>query len=302
MSDFNSQNSIPFAFGSLTGIRCWRVHRDGRLQAVNHTYLYYPGENKAHCAMGIPLTTVQLGYPGEKSYKRVEHFPGVHWCSCGFYGYYAGTDYTINQYAGTDTITGLVQAYGRCSYGRNGFRAEKLKILAIVNPFLTDIEIEQQALLDQSQNHTGEVVQIPWRRRLKAWYYRGWKPFVLPLLFAVWFILSSAYLGYRETDLGKVLQSFSGIISFGIAIWLFHKTLRRKTATALQRLMHQTEHIEETPECLLPGNTRLTRRDYDRVRTMYPDVPHYPSVEEALKIFPLTNYHKDTPGGRRRIS
>lgn len=295
-ADFASQNTIPFAVGSLTGIRCWRVHRDGSLQAVNHAYRYTPGENKAHCAMGLPNGSISV-YTGE----QIGHHPGVFWCSCGFYGYYAGNEYTYNQYAGYETVTGLVQAYGRCSYGKNGFRAEKLKILAIVNPFLTEGEVTQQAKVDQARDLRQEIPKVPRRRRLKKWYFRGWKPFVLPLFFALWFIMGTATLNYRETNQGKVIQSFSGILAFAIAIGLFHIVLRQKSSMMMQRLMESGDDIEITPDCLLPENTHLTRRDYTRIKNRYPNVPHYRSVEEALKIFPLTNYHNDTPGGRRRL-
>lgn len=295
MSDFASNPAIPFAVGSLTGIRCWRVTPDGTLLAVNHSYRYAPGENKAGCAMGLPMGTVRVDYP---RVTHLDHHAGVQWCSCGFYAYYSGGD-TYNQYAGYETITGIVQAYGRCTYGRNGFRAEKLKILAIVNPFLTDAEVRDQAKNDQK---VGEhpIPKIPMRRRLKSWYFRGPKPFFLPLLFAVWFIMSTATLGHRETDLGKVIQSVSGIASFGLAMFLFHKTIRRKTAVAMQRLLHQGDRIEKTPPCITVEETSLTKKDYSRVKAQYPNVPHYRSVEEALKIFPLTDYFADTPGGRQR--
>jgi len=301
MSDFSGQQTIPFAMGSLTGIRCWRVSGDGTLQAVNHTYRYTNAENKAHCAMGLPSRHIEVEMGRGMGVRTIDHHPGVYWCSCGFYGYYSGEAYTTNQYAGYETITGLVQAYGRCSYGKNGFRAEKLKILAIVNPFLTEREVQEQARADRTQALRKKMPpKVPWRRRIKAWYFRKWHPFVLPALLAIGFIFCSSTSGSRESDQGKVLQVLLGVSLFALAMAMFHVAVKHKTATGLRNILGQSERIEQTPECLLPGNTSLTKRDYERVKTRYPDVPHYRSVEEALQIFPLTDYYQDTPGGRKR--
>ena len=51
-------------------------------------------------------------------------------CKCGFYAYYTGS----LDFASNSTVSGIVQGYGKVAWGDRGFRAEKVKILAIYIP------------------------------------------------------------------------------------------------------------------------------------------------------------------------
>jgi hypothetical protein len=63
------------------------------------------------------------------------HFP---LCSCGFYAYY---DYrTANRYASGNVVSGVVEGYGETVVGTEGFRSQKIKIVALT----CSSEIENQ--------------------------------------------------------------------------------------------------------------------------------------------------------------
>lgn len=66
-------------------------------------------------------------YESTKSEEIKEsHFPR---CSCGFYAYYDRN--TPNMYASGDVVHGIVEGFGETVIGTEGFRSQKMKIIAL---------------------------------------------------------------------------------------------------------------------------------------------------------------------------
>lgn len=139
MSDFADR---PFAVGTLTGLRAFRVDSLGRLRAPQQDSIWKPGENVAEC---LARQTARLPFsPGtmralgmswpvdEPAEKKAPHRVGSMGCTCGFYAYTDGT----NGYHKPDksTVEAIVEGYGVCTVGTRGWRSEKARLVALVNP------------------------------------------------------------------------------------------------------------------------------------------------------------------------
>jgi hypothetical protein len=110
-------NTVPFAVGSLIGLRSWRTkdHMLTPTSMIDHTW--EPGENHARCI------------PGTRRPPEEHRLVGMD-CMCGFYAYFDGK----NNYATSVTVSGIIEGYGRCVYGTQGFRCEKAIVRALVRP------------------------------------------------------------------------------------------------------------------------------------------------------------------------
>lgn len=118
MSDFSDR---PFVAGSITGLRSFRVEKDGTLLGPVTGYRFAPGENVAVCTPYWSLFADLL-----------DHQVGQLSCGCGYYAYF---DLEANPFHHPDTaVYGLIQGYGVTTVGSRGFRAEKAKLLALVSP------------------------------------------------------------------------------------------------------------------------------------------------------------------------
>lgn len=105
----------PLVAGTINGLRAFEVDRLGRLHAPQHSkYIFKPGENAANCL-----------------YESVDHKIANGRCSCGFYAYHDGSNTYHSRSNGT--IAGMIEGYGTVTVGTKGFRAEKCKIIAILD-------------------------------------------------------------------------------------------------------------------------------------------------------------------------
>lgn len=119
----------PFAIGTLTGIRCWKVNRAVELllpvsmvlNAQPDQTAWRPGTNNANCYREF----VQPAWERPNDHR----FMGVD-CTCGFYAYYE----ECHQYRNNSTIEGVIEGFGRCVVGTRGFRCERAVIRALVRP------------------------------------------------------------------------------------------------------------------------------------------------------------------------
>lgn len=148
MSEFSDR---PFVAGSVVGLRAFSVDSLGRLTGPSHGGIFKPDENVAQClkrgsfSSAIWEMDVQLARlsgrpipprPGSSSTATsTDHQVGQVTCSCGFYAYFDGS----NTYAKPDRVTAIIEGYGVCTVGDRGFRAEKARLLAIVDPGKTRI-------------------------------------------------------------------------------------------------------------------------------------------------------------------
>lgn len=147
---FHGQTVVPGA--SLRGYRSWGIDIvDGSfvLASTAVQYVWRPGELLAECAQSNSQTfqrtdvgvrgcdcsmCTQLrsagGWPARAEYLRDVHPAPVADCKCGFYGWYRPDDTRIIP----STIRGSVRASGRIIMGSHGFRAERVKLEALVLP------------------------------------------------------------------------------------------------------------------------------------------------------------------------
>lgn len=138
MSRFSDR---PFVAGSLNGVRAFSVDRLGRLTGVCYHTAWKPGENVATCAqtagdasyrydVGGLIMSSRIPIHGLPTVPAAPHHVAIKNCSCGFHAYFDGT----NDYAGEDSITGVIEGYGHVTVGAKGLRCEKAKIVALVVP------------------------------------------------------------------------------------------------------------------------------------------------------------------------
>ncbi len=84
---------------------------------------------------------------GEPTYRPDDHREAMVGCACGFYAYFNGTN-KFSDYDGSHTISGIVEGYGMCTVGSQGFRASKARIVALVidDPTTPEELIRHEAL------------------------------------------------------------------------------------------------------------------------------------------------------------
>ena len=118
MSDFSDR---PLVAGSITGLRSFKVEKDGTLLGPATRRRFAPGENVAICTVYY--------WP----YKHlIDHQVGQLSCGCGYYAYF---DLEANPFHDPyGNVYGLIQGYGVTTVGTRGFRAEKAKLLALIRP------------------------------------------------------------------------------------------------------------------------------------------------------------------------
>lgn len=171
-SDFSG---LPFAAGSVKGIRSFGVTVAGRLTGVfRGEYSWSPYENTAECVWGGGGET---GHP-----------IGSDGCMCGFWAY-AANDETQEYVRGSErfalallgrqlvaiasggrvlpTIPGAIEAYGSVMLGTRGFRAEKAKVIALVDESLAPVSLRTRLAIRwhrwATKCHNGGDFQVPMR-------------------------------------------------------------------------------------------------------------------------------------------
>lgn len=118
----------PFVAGTVVGLRSFRAAPSFCLLAMTRTYTWQQGENQAECDPDL-WAMLRPQRPQVANYHRVA---GVD-CVCGFYAYFSDRDdYARSKF--TPTVTGIIEGYGTVTIGDLGFRAEKARIVALVQP------------------------------------------------------------------------------------------------------------------------------------------------------------------------
>lgn len=106
----------PFILGSLIAHRTFNIDTLGRLRSPQYeNTIITPGENIASC--------------DRSSYykKDPDHVATID-CTCGWYCYWdRKSRYTDGK------VFAIIEGYGRATVGTKGFRAQKMKVLAIVD-------------------------------------------------------------------------------------------------------------------------------------------------------------------------
>lgn len=147
MSDFSDR---PFIAGTIVGLRSFRVTPNNMLTACTGTgEQWQPGVNVAECrprnafaAGGITarqfansirrLSAAVKGQPEpEPLPEPPAHRVAQVECTCGWYAYF---DTESNPHHEPGNALGLIEGFGTVTIGARGFRAEKARLLALIDP------------------------------------------------------------------------------------------------------------------------------------------------------------------------
>lgn len=201
MSDFSDR---PLIAGSLVGLRSFGVDAYGRLTGVNYRRVFTPEVNVARCAgdsrkggfiIGpMHLAGLSCGCPMcrptvETAKTAPDHRVAQLDCTCGFYAYF---DREANPYHKNGNVLGLVEGFGNVTVGSRGFRAEKAKLVALIDETPTPLTLVKR--------HT--------------WQF--WLSFAGALSIIFWAVLDlrDTRWGLGSTELGLALILLTVLIAF----------------------------------------------------------------------------------------
>lgn len=207
MSEFSDR---PLIAGSIVGLRSFGVDTLGRLTGVNFKSVFTPDVNAAICRgdtrrspfafltmphmMSLPCECPACKTPQSKK----NHRPGTLDCTCGYYAYF---DREANPYHKDGNMLGLVEGFGNVTVGSRGFRAEKAKLVALIDESATPLAL------------------------IKRYTWQFWLNFAAALWIIFWAVLDlrDARWGVGGTELGLAL------IVLTVLIVLRNKAFLNKT-------------------------------------------------------------------------
>jgi len=262
---------VPFAVGTVYGLRSFALDRTtARLLGPTHgQYVFNSGENVARCGSNA-------------GYTQPRHRVGSKGCSCGFYAYYNGR----NTYYNHATIAAIIEGYGVVTYGSEGFRAEKCRIVAAVNPHLREsakISANDADLEKWITNLAKPLQPVQTFERLGARCAR----FVLPI-FATYVVslIACSLFTYFWTD-SDIWSIVSFVIWFVSGICL--GAAMRWRNTYAQRRMRKRIQFEMIDQMLgyTTGGGLFPESVYALVAQHYPSIKWYPSTNTMLEDYPL---------------
>lgn len=106
----------------VRGIRAWRIGNDGSLISVSQQYRWQPGWNHAMC---FGITHIPVSENGTHLGTPIAPI-----CGCGFWAYWT----TRGSHVAMGQAVGIVEGKGKALVGREGFRIEHARIVALVDP------------------------------------------------------------------------------------------------------------------------------------------------------------------------
>lgn len=268
MSDFSDR---PLVADSITGVRSFKVDTLGRLTGVSHVEIWRPGVNEAKC-MGSRSGWISLGGYSPRSLTAARMIslstPGysgtyeydvepegvkvdkhqVASLSCSC-GFYAYTDREANPYhEDGNNLIGIVRGSGVATVGSRGFRCESAEVVALVDGSMA-------------------------RKTRTAWdRYCLWADGHLAI---------SAFISVVGVVFGLALGIVGG---FTDSPWFFALLLLAVVGAATVRATFRGQDMRF-------ASGRSSSLSADRValvRRNYPDVQWFPSVNAAVKAFPLS--------------
>lgn len=133
----------PWAAGSMYGIRRFGAHSAGHLLSAaskpDSAYVYRTGTNHARCllmrARRILGPAAMAGSPDElvvpEQAPSRDHPVASATCSCGFWAYNDPEHLGRND---PGWAIGIIEGYGRVTYGPYGFRASQCRVVALIRP------------------------------------------------------------------------------------------------------------------------------------------------------------------------
>lgn len=241
----------PFVAGSLTGVRAYRVTADGELAGIHFRQVVQPGENRAE----------HRGFRFASALRDIDaHRLVTVDCTCGFYAYFDGSDDYMSSMAapglpGEARVEAIVEGYGACVVGSRGFRAEKLRLVAIIRS-------------DPPKPRARRVGDRVAR-------FLGKRPRLVTAM-----ILLGCAGGLAAGAMCWFVSAWWGLPE--IALFLIADATRRLFRRGWRAL------LEDRIAALFGRVAGPTTADWGRIRAKYPDVPVYASRQTALAVHPLT--------------
>lgn len=251
----------PLIVGTIRGVRSWTINSDGRLWPRIYCAggAWGPEENTAICHHpSMKAATAAIAQGLTHRYIHLQRFidrvpthrvAGLD-CECGFYAFFDGS----NEYhSEPDTLAGIIEGHGTVTAGTKGFRAEKAKIVALVDAGLAPTSVRSR--LDRLALATFRKRQSPVELVACGVGLALYAPF--------------AYLSHVFGALW-VIPGFVAALTPMVALILL--TIRGgrlfRVEGAFGRHVHGRQLIE-------------------RVKERYPDVQWFPSMAEALRAYPV---------------
>jgi hypothetical protein len=281
MNDFDGGGTAPLYLGEITGIRAFKVLPDTKVSrylgltqvlSPSQPHVWADGVNTGKCFRPFQ-------YPNEKTHKIAQRD-----CRCGFYAYFDSAHAYAFWPAGYPGVLGIVRGSGRVTYGRDGFRAEKMRIVAFVD--------EYQSAVDRVGTPPPDAPSLSWRRKFLG---------AVIGLFALDVLL--IILGFIVGgDLGMVFTTMSYIAC--AAIWVaWTAWIRRRRKFDSEMLAWQSDFMKwsraqsarlrrNNNNILIEmgiGGGPLADPQIAEIKRLFPDVPWYTTVEAAEADFPLSS-------------
>jgi hypothetical protein len=235
------------------------------------SFAYYPGENHARCGGD--------GEPSDPSHIS------RHGCSCGFYAFYNGK----NTYYRANTVAGIIMGYGRVVYGSEGFRCQKSKLVAMVNPYLriADDADFPRTMQEYARAFSYPYPDVPQNRKERI------GKFFNDHATAVFFATALVMLITVAVPVFGLSPWISAAAWFPLSISVFGVwqggQWRRVRNHRSNHLMVQMQMSDEM-RGYAGGGTNIQRDIYAKIAARYPDVKWYPNTSAMLKDFPLTPF------------
>ena len=273
-----SRDEVPFAVGKVVGIRGWEFNRwnpDLLMPlSAKSAGSWHPGENVATCTGDLSwhymepsrLVVQRLQNYGrwseaealekllEGGEKKTLPISSKH-CTCGFYAYWPKglRLYSTANLMGA-SVVGLVEGYGHVTYGSEGFRASKARIIAFYNPF------------KEPPPEKGKIRAAFFR--FGKWYSEG--------IHWLWVLVLNTMLG-----VGSIWLPFLFLLTP-----LTMLTILAGTGSQIYyRVVHDRRSRMEFRLW-----ASATKKQWEAITAKYPGVPQYSSVKEMLAAHPLTDY------------
>jgi hypothetical protein len=248
---------FELSLGSIVGVRAFALDYLGRLVGVTKTdKVFKPGVNLADC-----------------SRCRLNRLAT---CECGFYAYFSGQD---NKHMQGNPVGAIIEGTGKTVIGTKGFRTEKAELLAL-------FPLRKRGNSDKPKPIA----------RFTRYLYPS----------ARWFAQTNTndtmgYWGFGSFALTVILAIFTFFMLFasGITLDIVGAVAMVYVGGFLRRMTYVGQAGQDqglAMICRTPKKYVVPVVDpFDRLRELYPDVPIYKSLKEAVKKHPLSTAEEHIP-------
>jgi hypothetical protein len=279
-----SAHEVPLFPGHLVGIRAMLMEEGGRVYSPQQHYLWMNGENQAGCLYfdGSPRRSSRMGTYMMSSNGKIivaavrqmdseHHTVATRNCTCGFYAYFHDR-YAHSYLPGYDGIYAIVKGYGRVTYGDQGFRAEKMEILAFIK---TGWDPDEEPTKPEPP------------KQVSTWRY------IVGLVISFLVLVTGLVLSFTDT-LPFPWPSAVAWSGTGMSVLIARRYRRRSQTYHTAALQFAKDTMKWIQWQTYSRKDQYKRSSYStarvaKVQHRYPDLPIYDTIEEALKDYVLTD-------------